>query len=148
MIHNSNGLTIIGALSRGASAPGECPDQRRFMSHPEPGFFAFRMVRDGPWCPAVIIIPCPMVEPDVFLPHNEWCRDRERFARDFEPRAFVIKKPWPVDQVWTHGRFIPHWRWRHMMATFAWAMKHDPQSPQARPNRPVDPRTVRTDLHI
>lgn len=148
MIHDSNGLTILGALARGAGAPGEHPDQRRFLSHPEPGFFAFRLVKDGPWCPAVIYIPCPMVEPDVFIHHGEWCRDRERFARDYQLRAKVIDRDHAVEPIWIHGRFVPYWRWRHMMAVFAWAKREAPNSPEARPTRPVDPRTVRTALHV
>lgn len=147
MIHDSKGLTVLGALSRGATAPGECSDQRRFLSEPHPGFFAFRLVRDGPWCPAVLYRECPMVHPDVYLHPDLWCSHVDRGGPRMRLQARVIDQPHPVDPIWIHGRFIPFWRWRHMMAVFAWAKVHDPQSPQARPGRPVNPRTVRTSLH-
>jgi hypothetical protein len=157
MIHHShNGIRPTGRTGA-AKAPGQCEDQTRYMDVYHPAFFAYRFGKDRPWAPAVIWRPCPFDRPRVYehvdgrrepLSDPEtWCREVPGGGPSVQLMAAVVDIPIALDKLWMHGRFIPFWRWRHMMATVAWARKYEPWSPAANPLKRIDIRRVKTMLH-
>jgi hypothetical protein len=131
---------ISGGRSQRNRLPA-LPQRRRrgmFAGYPEPGFFRMKLVRGGPWVPALIWRPCPIVIPqplETTPGPEDWCRplDRSRplLARIGEREAD------PFD-VWTYGRRIGaaeyHWR----LALGKWAQTHAPLDPEANPRARVD----------
>lgn len=157
MIHDSGGRRRSFGTTGAAKAPGQYDDQAREMNGITPGFFVFRFGKDRPWAPAVIWRPCPFDRPRVYehvdgrrepLSDPEvWCREMPGGGPCTQLMAAVVDVPIALDKLWLYGRFIPFWRWRHMMATVAWARQYDPQSPEANPLKKIDLRRVKTMLH-
>lgn len=111
---------------------------RRIAGHPEPGFFKLRVAKKGPWVPALIWRPCPMVIPEPLeaTPDpEEWCRPTER-PRPL--RATIGTRDADPQEVWTSGRWITpreyHWR----LGLGKWAAEEAPSEPEAKPYQPVD----------
>jgi hypothetical protein len=110
----------------------------RFIGHPEPGYYRLKLVRRGPWVPAVIWRPCPLVEPILYemTPDPEdWCRPTER-PRPLRGRI-GDREADPFD-IWTRARTISaveyHWR----LGLHEWAVDNAPEQPEAQPRRRVD----------
>jgi hypothetical protein len=111
------------------SAPAAAPSERhsqpaRAVGQPEPGYFAIRLVRRGPRVPARICF-------DGVTWHAEV--NGERFAGATDPAAAPR-----VFSIWHGGDFITEREYRHMLDMAAWARRHAPDHPAAKPNRPID----------
>ena len=111
----------------------------RFIAYPEPGFFKLRLVKGGPWVPAVLFLPCPWVPPlgaqevELGAPGpDEWCRPIERSRQLL---ALIGNRPGDVDKVWTWGERIGanEYAWRMKLADWATSAG----APEATPRQPV-----------
>jgi hypothetical protein len=108
-------------------------------SDPEPGYFKLRFVRRGPWVPAIIWRPCPLILPDPLeatAPGPEqWCCPAER-SRAL--RARIGDREASPDEVWERGREIPEHEYIWRLAVRDWAMAYQPTQPEANPRKAVD----------
>lgn len=111
---------------------------RRIISEPEPCFMRLKQVRGGPWIPAIIWLPCPLIEPipyELTPDPEDWCRptDRPRVLRarigDAEASPY---------EVWERGYkiFQAEYLWR--LALREWAVTHAREQPEANPRQRVD----------
>jgi hypothetical protein len=104
---------------------GELRDQApRDVSTPEQGCFALRLVRKGPWVPALIMRDergwWAMIDGQPSPPHPDPA---------YAPGVF---------RIWHGGRRIDESEYRYMMLLRGWATLHMPEHPAANPGKPVD----------
>ena len=110
----------------------------RVMNDAQPGFFRVRMVRGGPWVPAVIFLPCPWICPADNVSPDEWCLPLDRSRRLM---AQVAGRPvWPED-VWNYAEAVSIDEHDYLRAVWDWAQTV-PDAPEATPRKAVDLRTV------
>lgn len=111
---------------------------RRFIAYPEPCFMKLKQTRKGPWVPAIIWLPCPLIEPILYelTPAPEdWCRPTER-ARQLRARIGDMEvSPY---EVWERGQKITQAEYRWRMALREWAGTHAREQPEANPRRQID----------
>lgn len=106
------------------------------MLDPKPGYWLIRLVKGGPLVPACIRIVETTFEPDE--PSNDMRGTRSSF-----PAAFVNDEPVDIDRVWlTRGAPITADEYAFRCADAAWAVKHAPNEPAARPTQRVDLRQL------
>ncbi len=98
---------------------------------PGPGCFKLRLVRGGPWLPAVVYMPCPID------PHFGYPLDRPRRLI-----AEVAGRPADPLDVWTMGAPIPLWEYEWMRDDNLYQRAYDPSAPEARPTKRIDPTTM------
>ena len=115
----------IGLLLRGV----------RHAAYPEPGFFKLRLRRHGPWVPALIWRPCPLILPDPAIAPEDWCMPTER-SRPLRSRIGDAEAD-PLE-VWERGRKIPAHEYIWRLELRDWAVQHDPRQPEARPQEPAN----------
>jgi hypothetical protein len=130
----------IGQLKRGV----------RILNRPEPAFFVVRLVRKGPFIPALIWRECPFVIPEPLeefsQPPDYWCRPIDPWRGPVVLRARIGDDEADPYEVWERGRIDPviletgqpAWRvyeWR--MGLREWALTHAPAQPEAQPRQPV-----------
>lgn len=115
------GTLSTAAQARRAQAP-------RDLSKPEIGFYKLRLVKGGPYVPAVIYRPCSIeFEPETF----QWI---DRFHR---LRAAVSEEPASPAFVWTRGVSIDWEEYQHLLNVKKWA-EEAYWPPEARPLEAVD----------
>ena len=101
----------------------------RVINKPEPGFFKMRLVKGGPWVPALIYRPCPIeFKPETF----QW------IDRVYHLKAEIDGMPTDVDRVWLSGQYIIAAEYLYLRADRAWVRQHAPHLPEATPERPID----------
>ena len=114
----------------------------RWAGHPEPGFYRVRLTRGGPWVPAVIWRPCPMIMPHGGGPERlgddfealpgpeEWCTPTER-SRPLRAMIHGVGETDP-QELWVRGRRIgpAEYRWRTELGR--WAQRYAPNQPEVR----------------
>jgi hypothetical protein len=117
---------------------------------PEPGYFRLKRIRGGPWIPALIWAPCPMVlaEPRgelVAIGENEFTEPPEYWCRPADPwrgprwlRATIGDDEVDPLDVWQWGSRITAAEYHHRMALREWAIRHAPQQPEALPRQRVN----------
>jgi hypothetical protein len=111
----------------------------RVLDATMPGHFAIRLGRRHPWTPALIFLPCPMIEPDPYgldAPGPEdWCTPLDRAPNplrakigeiEVEDHAMVLK-------VWQGGRLVSARAYCYLMARREWARRYAPESYYGRP---------------
>lgn len=119
----------------------ECPLAAigRVLDAPATGHFAIRLGRRHPWTPAVIFLPCPMIESDPYgldaPPPADWCTPLDRAPnplrakiadRDVEDTMMIIK-------LWQGARAITPSEYAYLMERRVWSRRYDPQSYHAQP---------------
>ena len=104
------------------------------VDRPRPGHFKTRMVKRGPWVPAVIYRPCPMVPPEFDISPDEWCWPMDRCP---PLEAMINGAPADVMRVWLSPA-IDAAEYAHMTAVAAWDAEHQPDGPKANPTVAVD----------
>lgn len=112
--------------------------QGRFAGYPEPGYFRLRLVKRGPWVPALIWQPCPMVIPvplELTPAPEDWCRPAER-SRPL--RATIGTSEANPFEVWISGYFITAQEYLYRLDLQKWATRHAPRQPEAKPKQSVD----------
>jgi hypothetical protein len=120
------------------AAGGDPTQPGKVLDYPEPGFYRLRQARRGPWVPALIWRPCPMIIPIRFeeTPAPEdWCRYTER------PRllqATIADQAADPLEVWSRGERIGPREYHHRLALAEWAKTHAPGQPEANPRKRVD----------
>lgn len=96
----------------------------RSIDTPEPGYFAIRLVRRGPWVAARIV-------------HDEsgwWAIiDGVRSPPHIDP---VYADD--VFRIWHGGRIIEETEYNHILNVREWARKQSPDHPSANPREPID----------
>jgi len=110
----------------------------RILGEPQPGHFKMRLVKRGPWVPALIWRPCPLILPDpleLTPAPEDWCLPTER-PRMLRARIGTTEAD-PFE-VWTNGQRITarEYHWRLDLARYA--TDHAPLDPEADPRRRVD----------
>jgi hypothetical protein len=133
-------------MPRKPAPPPLAPSAVRVVTAPEPGFYAVRMVRGGPQVAALIYRPCPFdwydpdIDPDATQAEPYEAQDRV-IRRPL--RAEIDGRPADPDRVWTSGRRIPRNRFLYLRDLAAWARRHAPDDPAARPTeRLPDPAAI------
>ena len=114
----------------------------RNIANPQPGFFRMRMVKGGVYVPARIFLPCPMVVGDwtsCDAHPDDWCMpmDRSRWLK-----GEINLRPADLWRVWGFGQPIPIEEFEFMVEVVRWAKVHAPESPEAKPWRPIDLRAL------
>lgn len=101
----------------------------RAINRPEPGFIRLKMIRGGPWVPAIIWRPCPLeLSPETF----------QAVDRHYHLVAEIDGKPADVDRVWTSGERITIAEYLFLRADRAWVREYAPHLPEARPEEAID----------
>lgn len=103
--------------------------EKRDVDHPEPGFYALRLVRKG-----------PEVASTIECVDGVW-----RATINGEPDGEDNIDPQiasGVQRVWLWGRYIPESEYRYLLARHRHAVEHDPTSPYANPEKPIDLRAI------
>lgn len=101
----------------------------RIINKPEPGFFKMRLIKGGPWVPALIYRPCPLeLCPETF----QW------IDRVYRLEAEIDGMPVDVNRIWTSGRQITAAEYLYMKAHRAWVRQHAQHLPEARPEEAID----------
>lgn len=117
------------------------PSSMQLMD-PEPGYFKLRRVRGGPWVPAIIWRPCPLIMPEPLEATpapEEWCCPTER-SRVL--RARIGDQEASPDDVWASGRRISPKEYALRLAVRTWALTYAPAQPEANERQPVDLKTL------
>ncbi len=105
----------------------------RIINKPIPGFFKMRLVKGGPWVPALIYRPCPLeLHPETFQWIDRWPH----------LKAEIDGMPVSVDRIWTSGRIIPVAEYLYLTADRAWVRQYAPDLPEARPKEAIDIGTL------
>jgi len=133
-------------------------------SDPAPGFFKLKFARGGPWIPAIIWRPCPLVIPEPLEEYTEppeyWCYPTEASSPPSQvwsctqelPPQLVAEGPtmwsglWArigddeVDplEVWGRGPQIGPAEYLWRLRLREWAVQFAPAEPEANPKRPAD----------
>lgn len=112
----------------------------RIAGTPEPGFFRLKLVRGGPWVPALIWRPCPMVIPEPLSVEDtpapeDWCRPTER-SRPL--RARVGDREADPGEVWISGMWTTPQEYYWRLKLRKWAVESAPDEPEAKPRQAVD----------
>ncbi len=107
----------------------------RVIDKPQPGYYRVRMVRKGPWVPALIYLPCPCVPVEHDIHPDEWLRplDRSCFLA-----AEIDGADAEVERVWIGGRPIPLTEWQYLTDSAAWDRENAPDSPAANPRHSIN----------
>ncbi len=101
----------------------------RIINRPEPGFFKMRLVKNGPWVPALIYRPCPIeLNPETF----------QAVDRVYHLEAAIDNMPVNVDRIWLSGRRITAAEYLYLRADRAWVRQYRPDLPEANPMQSVD----------
>jgi hypothetical protein len=119
----------------------ECPlaGIGRVLDAPMPGHFAIRLGRRHPWTPAVIFLPCPMVEPEPFgldAPEpKDWCWALDRAPNPLRAQVGerTVEDGMMIVKIWQGARAITSAEYAYLVARRAWARRYLPQSYHARP---------------
>lgn len=114
---------------------------RRNLAAPEPGWFAIRKVKGGLFVAAQILHE-PTRDPETGEPLDRCLYWHGVIDGEPDPDP----RPIPTDRVlriWTYGRRIDEAEGRYLLARTTWAVHHDPASPEARPDEPLDPLTAK-----
>ena len=107
----------------------------RQIDSPAPGYWAIKLVRNGPEVAAAIFLRAYVEETDA---------DDARMERTPYFEAFIDGRQVPVDQVWLRrGRVIPEAEYRYLLSLSAWARDNAPNEPIANPKQAVDLNTLR-----
>lgn len=111
-------------------------------SLPQPGFFKLRLVRQGPWVPAIIWQPCPMIEPEPLEATSDpadWCHPTDPWRGPRWLRARIGDDEADPLEVWMRGKRITAAEYHHRVALAAWATVWKPdEAPEANPRAKVD----------
>ena len=109
-------------------------NEDRRIDRPEPGFFKMKLVKNGPWVPALIFLPCPIHEPYGGTHPDDWGTHRDR-SRQY--RAIVAGEEADVLKVWTWGKKIAQSEHDHLVQVMEWAIQHAPHAPEAMPKQAI-----------
>lgn len=107
----------------------------RPIADPRPGFFAIRLVKDGPEITARLYIPCPL-DPEFCGP---LARSRHLLAE--VDGAEVTPERW-INRIWIGGREISAAEFHYLRDDAAWCRDHAPHEPRANPRTAMDPRRI------
>jgi hypothetical protein len=140
----------IDVAKRFAGVPSyDRPKGIRVLGEPEPGYFKLRQARKGPWVPAIIWRPCPLILPEPWRSAivgatllleetpgpEDWCVPTER-ARPL--RARIGDKEASPFEVWERGREIELAEYSWRLALREWAVAYAPAQPEANPRKSAD----------
>jgi hypothetical protein len=115
------------------------PRVSRVLDAPMPGHFAIRLGRRLPWTPAVIFLPCPMVEPEPYgldAPEpKDWCWALDRAPNPLRGQIGerTVETGTMILKIWQGGHAITPTQYAYLMARRAWARRYSPESYHARP---------------
>lgn len=105
--------------------------------HLRPGFFRLRVVKDGPYVPAVIYRPCP-----IEMPANGPWQAVDRF---YPLRAYYgitllgnLDKPVPPFRIWERGEEVTYNEYKDWCATRQHIERYEPDAIDANPLKAVD----------
>lgn len=109
----------------------------RHVAQPRPGYYALRLVKDGPFV-AAMITHAPTLDPETGEP-----MDRSPLWSAFIDGE-LVEEPSPdwvaagVGRIWHAGERVSQEDYDYRLALAAWAREHAPNSPEANPFKPVD----------
>jgi hypothetical protein len=109
----------------------------------QPGTFKIRLVRNGPWVAAELIVARGMITTTedgspVLAPVPVTALADLLVEATMEGEAFRH----PLFRLLYFGVRIDRDEYEHLLETAAWARRHSPRSAAANPGRPVDLGTV------
>jgi hypothetical protein len=110
----------------------------RHPAWPEPGWFKLRLARRGPWIPALIWQPCPMVEPFEASDPADWCCPTDPWRGPRWLRATIGDDEVDPLDVWARGQKITAQEYYWRLAVRAWAVAEAPHEPEASPRQPIN----------
>lgn len=127
-----------------ARARAKAAEVERFglrpTSRPQPGYFAVRLVRGGVEVAAQILYG-PSRDPVTNQPlDRSW-----HYSVTLDGVPDADPRPEPNDlvtMVWIYGRRIERAEYEFLLADRAWARRHRPDSPEAKPREAVDFTTM------
>ena len=96
---------------------------------PTPGFYAMRLVRNGPLCPVRIWFGPPH-DPVT----GEELDRSHRYQAELNGKPAEIDRVWP----WCTKHQITETEYRYMLDVHTWATEHAPKEPEAQPRQPVN----------
>lgn len=111
------------------------PGEGDRIDRPQPGHFKTRLVKRGPWVPALIYRPCPMVPPEIDIGPEDWCQPMDRYS---PLEAMINGTPASVDRVWLGGPVIDAAEYAYLIADATWEVEHQPDGPKANPTVAMD----------
>lgn len=113
------------------------------LSNPQPGYYKTRLVKGGPWVPAVIYRRCPFVLPSDELDGRPAAPDEWFIAMDrpwvtalqarvcdwsVDPFELITRRLEPID--------LP--TYQYLLELRAWALRQDNPPPEATPTQRVN----------
>jgi hypothetical protein len=112
----------------------------RRISCPVPGHYRMRLVKRGPYVPAAIRLPCPMVPagPGSGADPVDWCRPLDRPRH---PVGEIDGRPVPAHDVWLYAEPVDAAEYQYLREIREWAAACAPDAPEANPRRAIDLRT-------
>lgn len=99
------------------------------------GWYRMRLVKGGPFVPALIYKPCPFVIPHPDTDPEEWCTETDS---NWRLKAMIGLNPIDVDRVVFGGKRVTREEYLYRMDVRHWAMTHAPEAPEAHPKTPID----------
>lgn len=117
--------------------------QRYWRTHvPQPGFYRTRLVRGGPWLPALIWAPCPFNWEDHHPPEDAGVATERRSHGLQVWTLYAHLNGRPVDpvEVWPRLDRITAREYHRMILAKARAQEYAPWEPEANPRHAVDLR--------
>lgn len=107
----------------------------RVINQPQPGYFKMRLVRKGPFVPAIIYMPCPCVPQGFAIAPCQWLEPTER-------SRFLIAEidggDAEVERVWIGGHPIDLPEWQYLTDAAAWDRDNAPYAPATNPRRSIN----------
>jgi hypothetical protein len=119
-------------------------EQRMAVEAIRPAHLLLRLVKGGPWVPAIIYQPCPFIEPEPLSPYpppRDWCQPLDRSPNPLRARIGdgpVIEDQTEIDRLWAQSRFCSANEYRYRLRLREWAVRNAPRSPEAQPGQAVD----------
>jgi hypothetical protein len=103
---------------------------------PQPGHYRLRLVKRGPWVPALLYVPCPMCPLGTPLDRPRWLAAWiDGRTLSWEPGRDIWS---PVDRVFLFGEQIGRDDWELLVDQTAYDRKYRPHSPAATPRKRID----------
>ena len=105
------------------------------LNNVKAGFYKTRLVKNGPYVPAVIYQSCPVMPCNDDVATSEWFSPLER-SRPLQ--ALVDGQADDVEKLWVFGEPIEQLEYDFMMKNAEWCRKYAPKDPIAQPYRSMN----------
>ena len=110
----------------------------KIAHRPEIGWYKLKLIRRGPWVPAIIWCPCPMAGPDDSPDPADWGHATDPWRGPRWLRARIGDAEADPLLVWERGYRIGRAEYEWRLQLSRWAKRHAPEQPEARARETVD----------